>query len=453
VRYLNQAIDLVGFIERNITVREQPVKLYEYQKKILNDSSDFRIINKSRQIGISWLVAAEALVYALVNPNEVIMIVSVSHNAAKDVMGYIDAMYDSLPPHLKRRKNIDTKEEKKFDNNSRILSLPNNYRTVRGKPATRIYLDEYAHFGNEDTKMWESLMPSMSRGGKATIISTPLGKLGKFYEFWEDAEKQGWTKHEIHYQECPDILNRIEIIKQGLPDEMSFKQEYCCTFVDESTSFFPFSLILSCVDDELNDTDFKRDNLPTHMGVDFGKKVDSTVIVGTKKEDDVIFVKYVKEFVPPSILGDVVVFIKRNFKDWGPDRISIDQKGMGERMVEDLSELGSVVNGVIFTSATKESMITTLKIAMEDGKIKLPRNDKLIQQLHALRKVVTQTTIRYEHPQAGRVQHDDYVWALAMAVYDGVSTLPSGQPASIDGNVFDVKIHKYSGYSGGIKDY
>jgi len=449
----SEKINIAGFIERNIKVREQPVKLYKYQKNILDDESDYRIINKSRQIGISWLIAAEALVYALVNPNEVIMIVSVSHNAAKDVMGYIDAMYDSLPPTLKRKLHIDTKEEKKFDNNSRILSLPNNYRTVRGKPATRIYLDEYAHFGNEDRKMWESLMPSMTRGGKATIISTPLGKLGKFYEFWEDAEKNGWSKYQIHYTECPDILNRVDVIKQGLPDEMSFKQEYCCEFVDESTSFFPFSLILSCVDDNLNDAEFKRNTQPTYMGVDFGKKVDSTVIVGTKKVGDVIQVRYIHEFEPPSVLGDAVKFIKRNFSEWRPNRVSVDQKGMGERMVEDLSELGNIVKGVIFTANTKETMITTLKAIMEDGKLKIPRNDKLIQQLHALRKIVTQTTVRYAHPEAGKIQHDDYVWALALAVYESSSNLPGGSPVPLDGNTFEPKHEKYGGYIGDARHY
>jgi len=141
---------------------------------------------------------------------------------------------------------------------------------------------------------------------------------------------------------------------------------------------------------------------------------------------------YIKEFLPPSILRDASNFIKRNCQVWDASRIVIDQTGMGERMMEDFADMGSLVRGEIFTASFKDKMISNLLILMQDGKLKIPRNEKLMQQMHALKKIVTQTTVRYSHPQSGRVQHDDYVWALALAVYEGSSSLPSGEPMYLD---------------------
>jgi len=271
----------------------------------------------------------------------------------------------------------------------------------------------------------------MSRGGKATIISTPLGKIGKYHEFWEDAPKQGWSRFEIPYRECPDILSRIEIIKQGLPDEMSFRQEYMCEFVDESRSFFTWEIILSCVDDTLDNT-IPADTAPLYVGVDFGKKIDSTIIMGVKKYENEMRVVYVKEFAPPMILKDASEFIIRNQRSWKASRIVVDQNGMGERMLEDFTELGSLVRGEMFTAPFKDRIISNLLVLMQDGKIKIPRNEKLMQQMHALKKTVTTTVVRYAHPETGRIQHDDFVWALALAVYEGAASGVGGGPVILD---------------------
>jgi len=440
---------IAQFIEDNIKVRGSPVKLYDYQKKLLEDQSDFRIINKSRQIGISWIIAMEALFYALARPSELILIVSVSHKAAKDVMSYIDSAYESLPASMRLPLKVDTKEEKMWSNGSRVLSLANNYRTVRGKAATRVYLDEYAHFGNEDVKMWESLMPSITRGGKATIISTPLGKSGKFHEFWEDAPKMKWSVHEIDYKQCPDIMSRIEVIKQGLPDELSFRQEYCCEFVDEATSYFPMDLIKSCIDPELEvNVEVETDN-PIYFGIDFGKKIDSTIIIGVVKTGEHFKLMHIMEFKPPSILSDASSYVIRNHKRWKVSKIAIDQTGMGERMIEDFADLGNIVTGVNFTQPLKDRMISNLRILMQDRKIKIPDHPMLLAQLHALRKIVTATSIRYAHPDSGKVQHDDYVWALALAVYEGISDSPGGSILSFDGLV-NYEPSERDGYNQGM---
>ena len=62
----------IHFIEKYMKLRGEPINLYEYQKEFLKDKSPFRIFNKSPQIGISQLVALEALYIALSEKNKTI---------------------------------------------------------------------------------------------------------------------------------------------------------------------------------------------------------------------------------------------------------------------------------------------------------------------------------------------------------------------------------------------
>jgi len=429
-------MNIAKFIQNSIKLNDKPIKLYKYQKDFLNDMNDFRIVVKSRQIGLTQTIAWEALAYAIYNPNELIIIVSASMRNATDVMKYVSNAFHSLPKGMKMEVK-ETKEEIIFENRSRIMSLPNNPRTVRGRPATRIYVDEFAMFQDDET-MWEAIMPSITRGGKATLISTPKGKRGKFYEFWENAEKNGWNKYYIPWQQCPDIKKRIKIIKQGMPDELSFRQEFCCDFIDEAISYFSYELLMDCVDDDL-ENNVEKDKLPTYAGVDYGKVTDSSVITVVKKEDYDFRLVFIKEFKPPLAYKEVAKYILRNHKEWGVDRIVVDQTGVGEGTIEMLSELGSLLVGEKLTQPFKEKIIANLKMLMEDGKLKIPRNETLLLQLHALQRVVSDSgNTSFRHPSKGKVQHDDYVWALALAVYQGTQGGTGGLPVFTDSPVFGV---------------
>lgn len=409
-------MDAVNWIEKYIKLEGEPIELYDYQKDILRDKSDYRIINKSRQIGISTLIALEGLTYALGQHDTTVLMVSVADRQSKELLDKVNRAYESLPEAIKVPTKRHTKRKLEFRNGSRIISLPNNPRTVRGYKADRVYLDEFANFEKAD-EMWEAITPSTSRGGKVTICSTPLGKLGKFYEIW--ASDGAWSKHEIPWDRCPDIEKEIERIKKGMPDETQFKQEYCCEFVDESMSFFPYDLIQECVD-EIEDYELNPSML--NLGVDFGKKRDSTVVVGLTRESP-HEIKVLREFKGGKIATyeEPKQYLIRNIKDnWEITRVFLDDSGPGQEIIETLQKkFGTIIKPVDFTNPEKERMIWNLKHLMLDGKLKIPDDETLINQLHALRKKVTEHgNVQYVHPSSGAVTHDDYVWALALAVRD-----------------------------------
>ena len=97
-------------------------------------------------------------------------------------------------------------------------------------------------------------------------------------------------------------------------------------------------------------------------------------------------------------------------------KLITDQTGVGGKIQEDLKgSLGSVAEGVTFTTATKEAMITNLRVLFQDRAIEIPHNQKMVNELHGLKRMIgTSGIIRFSHEEG---EHDDYPWALAMACY------------------------------------
>lgn len=432
----------VEFIENYFKLSGKDIKLYSYQKKYLKDNAPFRFINKTRRAGISRCIAWEALYRAMSFPNTWAAIVSVSDNAAKDVMTYIyDAFYSFRDTMIKLGKpkviphiGVHTKSDLRFPQmNSRIESLPNNPRTVRGKTITDLYLDEFAHYQSAD-EMYGAILPSITldREGiisKCTFISTPLAKFGPFYKFWANRTKPEYNHisyHTIHWKDCPALKSKIGLIKKSMDDDQ-FRREYCNEFVDETLAALPFDEIKACIDYHLtNEYDYNIKN-PIYVGVDYGKVRDSTVIVVIEKIEDLFIVRHIKEFTPPSSYKEAAQYIIRNVPKWKPSRIIIDHTGVGESTMEDLSELGSLVKGETLTQPYKERIFAFTRLLFQDRKIQIPNNENLINQLHSLQKKITETgMVRYTHPAKGLIQHDDYVWALCLALYAGEQGSSSG---------------------------
>ena len=73
-----------------------------------------------------------------------------------------------------------------------------------------------------------------------------------------------------------------------------------------------------------------------------------------------------------------------------------------------------MVDGLSFTADNKERMIMYLYSLLTSGKILLPNDEKLIQQLHGIERTKTLSGLyRYRHQDN---KHDDEVWALCLAL-------------------------------------
>lgn len=405
------------FLECFARVNGKRIRLYPYQRKVLRDSSRKRIINKARQVGVSWLCACEGLLKAMQRPNCTVLFVSNSQKNANRILQYIYDLVASLPKKLKPpMTEAQSKTEIGFANKSRVISLPNNPNTVRGYAGSLVYVDEIAHFsapGDED--MLRALAPSISRGQQLTLFSTPFGKRNTFYDVWEkDSE---YSHHQIDWTMCPDEEYRRNVAKEKKEmDPLSFASEYCCGFVGEQTAFFPFEVTKRVVSEDLFlwDTSSEIDTSnPVFVGVDFGKLHSSTVITVIEEVKEKAVTRYIKEYERTEYTQQLRG-LKRVMQAFPVTKALVDQTGIGIRLFEELKQVyGAKVIPITFTLASKERMITNLRVMMEDGRVVIPKNERLISQLQTLEREISRSgNLRFRH-QVGK--RDDYVWSLALA--------------------------------------
>jgi len=259
-----------------------PFDLYPYQLRLLESRAPQRIIVKARQVGVSQLIAGEALFLAKHLDGVTVLFVSRNLPAAQHLQRMVQRLMQSDPnlPEVVRRNDA----ELQFANDSVIRSLPATDDTGRTFAATAVYLDEFAHMPWAD-RIYQAVAPCAARGGRLTVISTPSGKANPFYRLWQESTlgQKPFQRVRIHWSDCPeynprgfqlaDPEERREVGERGqwyrrerprFTDEQ-WAQEYECDFVGSA------ALVYREFDPDLHVGKFDyQPDWPTYAGQDFG---------------------------------------------------------------------------------------------------------------------------------------------------------------------------------------
>ncbi len=135
-----------------------------------------------------------------------------------------------------------TKLTLKFDNKSRIVSLPGSQRTIRGfSSPDLIVIDEAAQAEDE---LIEALFPMLANNPKGRLIlcSTPWGQRGTFYKTWSEADAR-WLKLRVIASENPRISSEfLSEMRQQLGPWV-YAQEFEGEFVGDSSQLFTLDMI------------------------------------------------------------------------------------------------------------------------------------------------------------------------------------------------------------------
>jgi len=165
-------------------------------------------------------------------------------------------------------------------------------------------------------------------------------------------------------------------------------------------------------------------------GCDLGKKHDFTVVAVVEKRGQELFLIYLKRFPLGTEYNSVVGFLRLlNERLRDLRRILIDQTGVGETFVEDVVVRAGLKNarGEILTLTKKQDILSYLKHTMEDGRLHIPFDRDLMNEMNLERFELTETgQVKFSHPEG---THDDRLWALALAVYVSRPEIPSYRPA------------------------
>jgi phage FluMu gp28-like protein len=462
---------LVEYLDLSEAAGDPDAVWETFQLKHLNNPSLLAIELKSRQVGWSWLAAAESVANSHIAERETSIFISINLTEAQEKIRYAKQIHECLDAGVKRKLVIDNRFELEFDNGSRIISHP--CRPVRGKAKARLYLDEFAHYPN-DREIYTSALPVLSKGGALRIGSSPLGARGRFWEiFTQTIQKYpGYVRGAIPWWTvrafCLDpktvkqlasslsteervyafgTKRLIQIFENSPLDD--FQQEYECAWLDESVSWIDWELIkrnqslavqgklwyrmANGVDNALHAIQEVANAISTGRcedvlvgGFDVGRRKDKSEII-------LLGVNYMNQLpFRLNITLDRVEFdaqqkVAEHLLDILPvTTMLVDETGMGMQLAENLNALyGPRCMGVTFTNASKQLWAVEAKLRAQRGETPLPLERDLTYQIHSVKKKVTSGASIYFENDATDNHHADKFWAWALAIESASSRLES----------------------------
>ena len=155
---------------------------------------------------------------------------------------------------------------------------------------------------------------------------------------------------------------------------------------------------------------------------------DYSVLAVLRREGEILKLVYVYQFPLETPYTQVIGHLVRANQKFAFCSVLVDQTGVGEPVLEEIRNQGiSRVDGVKFTVQTKEELLTSLKIAMEQNRLAIPYHRQLCQQLNEQQYAYAKSGhLQFSHPENS---HDDMLWALALAVASSMQTPPPGKGA------------------------
>jgi len=391
-----------------------------YQEKLLNDKSKRICVIMSRQAGKTTTIAVKAIWFAVTHPNTLTLIVSPSLRQSMIMMDRIQAFLVQMPKTL--QKLMIQKMQRtviRFKNGSMIVALPNSPNLLRGYTAHMVIADEAGFFRDDETVFYNVLYPMLSTtDGYLIVSSTPWSTDSVFYRMFQD---ESFSKHVVTWR---DVV-KAGLTKQEFIDEMRrvlplerFEREFEARFTEETDSYFPKSLITQCIDSELDYIPFEakaKGNF--YIGVDFGKRVDYSVVSVIDKQNEELKLVHLHRFPLETSYASVIGYVKTICDRYRiVNKVMVDQTGVGEYITEDMKNSGIPnVEGVILTSPKKQEILGFLKQQMQNKTLKIPYDAELLAELNNEKFELSKDgNIKFYHPEGS---HDDKVWSLALAVY------------------------------------
>jgi phage FluMu gp28-like protein len=184
-----------GYFMRKYAKIQHPVRgkilfeLWDFQESVLKDFQNerYNICLKSRQLGISTLIAGYSLWLMLFQTDQNILVIATKQETAKNLVTKVRVMYDNLPSWLKTAVVEDNKLSLRFKNGSQIKAVSAAADAARSEALSLLIIDEAAFIDNIE-EIWASAQSTINTGGSAIINSTPNG-VGNFYhKQWVNAK-------------------------------------------------------------------------------------------------------------------------------------------------------------------------------------------------------------------------------------------------------------------------
>ena len=457
---------LVEYLDLPEAVGDPAATWETFQLKHLNNQSLLAIELKARQVGWSWLAAAESVASACLHPNIPHIFVSINQEEAGEKIRYAKQIIEALDRDVRPKLLTDNRYELEYPNGSRLISHP--CRPPRGKARAKIYLDEFAHYPN-DKEIYQAALPTLSKGGYMRIGSSPLGARGMFWEIYSESLKKypGFVRGLIPWWQvramCRDVKNATQLAPAMSTDERvrafgtkrlleiyenmvveDFMQEYECMWLDEAISWIDWDLIklnqqlavedklwyrqAKNVDSAMSAIDeIKQAVIDAHVeqsfvgGMDIGRSHDTTEIILTGVNEQLNTLPYRLGIqLDRTRFDDQQAVVEKLLHQLPVTSFLIDRNGIGAQLAENVAGRHPSAQGVDFTNASKALWAVEAKLRFQRGQIPIPLDRNLSYQIHSIKRKATDANNTYfENDKAADKHHADKFWALALALWAG----------------------------------
>ena len=429
----------------------EPDRLFlPYQQRWIADKSRLKLMEKGRQIGLSWSTAdatvertapSEARYDQWVSSRDDIqarlfledckLFAGILHTAAKDLGSVIIDEEKRLSAYVLQ-----------FANGKRIHSMSSNPDAQAGKKGGRV-LDEFA-LHPDPRKLYAIAYPGITWGGQLEIISTHRGSANFFNILVEEIKKKGNPKrfslHTVTLQNALDqgflwklqhaiadddpILamdeaGYFDFIKTGCATDEDFQQEYMCDPADDLGAFLSFDMIAGVEYRATDEWELALEDLPDlYLGMDIGRTRDLTVIwvlqkiAGLMLTRKVICLEKQKFSAQEDVLYPLLALP-------GMRRACIDETGLGKQLAERAQDkFGTYkVEPINFTGPMKEALAYPVRAACEDKSCRVPSDKYIRADFRGIKKTVTAAgNIRFDGERTPD-GHSDRFWAIALAIH------------------------------------
>jgi len=266
---------------------------------------------------------------------------------------------------------------------------------LRGRKFHLVIIDEAAFISDLEDGWNNSIRPTLTDyEGRAVFLSTPRGK-NFFYSLFMKQGENDWQSFKFSTYDNPHINPReIDEARIQLP-EVVFNQEYLADPAENSANPFGNAFIKRCI------KPISAQPIVCY-GIDLAKSVDFTVIVGLDNAGNVAYFDRFQLDWHNT---------KETIKRLPPAPIIVDSTGVGDPILEDLLREGVNIEGLKFTSQSKQQLMEGLASAIQQGRIGFPEG-VIVDELDVFEYQFTANGVRYSAPSGF---HDDCVMALALA--------------------------------------
>lgn len=315
---------------------------------------------------------------------------------------------DHIPKEIIKKKN-ESEMKVELINGSfvQIVGTDNIDNIVGSNPYGCIFTE----FSIQQRKAWDFIRPILAEnGGWAVFVFTPRGT-NHAYKLLEQARtNENWFWQVLTVDDTNAIdKESLEEERKQMPDDL-FQQEYYCKFVDGASQFFKG--IERCIYKE-EPFDQPEEGHDYRNGIDLAKMNDFTVITLF----DLMTFKVGKQERFNQIDYNLQkAKIRAKYFQFISPVSNIDSTGVGDPIFDDLYKDMPNLQRFQFTVKSRMDLLSNLQLLIEQGKIKIPNDETLINELKSFEYIIG---------DKGRVSagcpdsmHDDCVMSLALAVWN-----------------------------------